>query len=341
MKFFRSLWILLAVLYSLFFLLSCFSGFIPPSKFQYISFPALTFPFLFVGQVFNVIILLFIHKRAALLGLLCLCFSFWNVRSSVAFNGKKDFAMNKDSTTLRVMTWNVQNFYRNAYNKPFKLINGYNADVVCLQDYAANQIEDDMQMAGYPYSSKTNQGVVLFSKFPIIHSETPVADTSTGERFVVADIKVNADTIRVYSVHLQSYALFADTTGSHSRLGNYKIGYDRKRYFVRRIRDVEKIHERQAKFIRQHMLTTTHPVIFCGDVNSVPTSYTYRTLADGLKDTHLEKGFFLGGTYFHLFPTLRIDLCLADPRFTVTQKTVDQQKLSDHKAVIADLILKR
>lgn len=341
MKIIKRLWIFGAFLYSLFFLLTCFSQFIAPSTFQYISFTALAFPALISVQFFLTLISFFIHRRTAFFCLICLAFSVFNIRTSFSFQQKTPFDSIKQTSSIRILTWNVQSFYRNAYNKPFKHIAEFNADIVCLQDYAHGQIEKNMREAGYVYMLATDQTIALFSKFPIVASETPVSDSSTGEKFAVADIKVNNDTVRVYSVHLQSYALFADTTGEHTRLGNYKIGYERKRYFVKRIRDVAKIHERQVRFIRRHMSLTKHPIIFCGDINSVPTSYTYHELSEGFKDAHLEKGYLLGGTYFHLAPTLRIDLCLVDPRFNVIQTTIDQRKLSDHKALITDLKLNR
>jgi len=356
MKFFTSLWTVLSVLYSLFFLAGCFSRFVPPSTFQYISFSALAFPVLFIGQVFNTIISFFIQRRTAFFCFICLCFSYWNLKASVAFHSKK-FDVQKEKNALRILTWNVQYFLHvNGSPSPeiVNVIKSYSPDILCLQDYsgiksdiAKQDVQKQLAALGFQYQLITDSagnsydGVAIMSKYKFASTQTPTADTATGEKMAIADIVMNNDTIRVHSVHLQSYSLFADTSGTHSRLGNYKIGYQRKRYFIKRIRDIEKIHERQVIELKRMMTSSNYPVIFCGDINSVPASYTYSELASGMKDSHTEKGYFLGGTYFHLFPTLRIDVCLVAPSFNVLQTTVDQHKLSDHKAVITDLTLKR
>jgi endonuclease/exonuclease/phosphatase family metal-dependent hydrolase len=72
-------------------------------------------------------------------------------------------------------------------------------------------------------------------------------------------------------------------------------------------------------------------------MNAVPSSYTYHLIKSNLQDAFLEAGSGIGTTFYKILPMLRIDYCLPDQRFNVTNCTVIQQKLSDHYPVITDL----
>ena len=100
-------------------------------------------------------------------------------------------------------------------------------------------------------------------------------------------------------------------------------------------------HEYEAKVISSTLDTSQYPVIYCGDMNTVPTSYTYRILKDGRQDAFLKKGNGIGNTFYKMAPTLRIDVCLVDKALDVLQCQVAEKKLSDHYAVVTDVCWKR
>ena len=79
------------------------------------------------------------------------------------------------------------------------------------------------------------------------------------------------------------------------------------------------------------------PAVYCGDVNSVPTSYTYHHLRGNFQDAFLEKGSGIGRTFYKIVPTLRIDYIFTDKQFKIEQCTVAGKKISDHYPVITDL----
>jgi endonuclease/exonuclease/phosphatase family metal-dependent hydrolase len=105
-------------------------------------------------------------------------------------------------------------------------------------------------------------------------------------------------------------------------------------------------HGEQSRWLRKIVDSSRHPYIVCTDLNNVPGSYAYRTLlADG-RDAFAEKGSGFGRTYISpqsrwmgILPTLRIDYILTDPRFDTEQVTRGKARLSDHRAVVADLRL--
>ncbi|MDB5230615.1 MAG: hypothetical protein JWN76_1420 [Chitinophagaceae bacterium] len=200
-----------------------------------------------------------------------------------------------------------------------------------------------LNKAGYRFSAFADMstgsqiGTVIFSKLPFEKQDTLLLNAQNWEHILRCDINFNGKPVSVFTTHLQSFSLYSDTTNAHSVLGQYKIAYQRKRLFYHKLKDVEREHAEQAKLIKQFMSRTNNAVIFCADINATPASYTYTQLKKGLNDVYLEAGFALGATYYSLVPTLRIDICLSDKRFSVKQATVKRVYLSDHFPVIADL----
>ena len=89
--------------------------------------------------------------------------------------------------------------------------------------------------------------------------------------------------------------------------------------------------------IRNAVQQSPYPVVYCGDINATPASYTYRFLRGGLQDAFLQKGSGIGNTFSELLPTLRIDMCFPAKEFSVLQCTTVYEKLSDHYPVITDI----
>jgi endonuclease/exonuclease/phosphatase family metal-dependent hydrolase len=106
------------------------------------------------------------------------------------------------------------------------------------------------------------------------------------------------------------------------------------------MRSTEIAHEQEVGVIRQVLDTSPHPVIYCGDMNTVPTSYPYRLLKNNMQDAFLKKGNGVGSTFYKIAPTLRIDVCFADTAFQIMQCEVAEKKLSDHYAVVTDVCWK-
>jgi endonuclease/exonuclease/phosphatase (EEP) superfamily protein YafD len=83
-----------------------------------------------------------------------------------------------------------------------------------------------------------------------------------------------------------------------------------------------------------------YPVLFCGDLNDVPNSYTYSTVRGRMQDAFLKKGFGIGRTFSAISPTLRIDYIFADDHFKIKQFNRLVKHYSDHFMLVADIELK-
>ena len=96
----------------------------------------------------------------------------------------------------------------------------------------------------------------------------------------------------------------------------------------------------QTDIIRQVLGDSPYPVIFCGDLNDIPNSYTYFQIKGDMQDAFLKKGFGIGRTFTAISPTLRIDYIFADRRFRIHQFRRIAKNYSDHYMLVSDIELK-
>ena len=83
------------------------------------------------------------------------------------------------------------------------------------------------------------------------------------------------------------------------------------------------------------------PLIVGGDFNLAGNDALLRRLKPRLHDTFLVAGTGLGNTLINEFPFVRIDQIWASDHFQPLQVTVHRTQYSDHRLVVADLILRR
>jgi endonuclease/exonuclease/phosphatase family metal-dependent hydrolase len=362
--FFRGAGISLCFLLSVTYILASLSPYISPAHFSFISLLALAFPYIFFAQLIVGLIHLFINKKAAVILLLLLVVGYKNINSSFAWH-VSSWQNEKDSSTLRIMTWNVHQFDNMAKQSDpraakriemLNIINHYKPDVLCVQEYmnifnspwAAN-VPHELDSLGYHYHSFSRdsiynyrwgtieEGVALFSKIPIADSgRIKINEEPDTENLTYGDILFKDKRIRIFTAHLASFRLYNDTVHQANK-DIYQITYDRKRLVQHQLRYTEILHDKEIAIIRKLVQQSPYPVVYCGDINSTPATYSYYKLKDGLQDAFLKGGFGFGGTFYKILPTLRIDMCFVDPKFTVTQCKIPKVYPSDHFPVVTDI----
>ena len=367
-KFLRISWVVICVAVLAFYAISCLTSVINPYSFSFISLFALLFPFVFLAAFLCAVSLLFIHKKTALIVLVAIfILGFKNLSNTVALNSG-NWDMKKAPNSLRILTWNVEQFVSLApQDKPqaqtrvqmLNAIHAYSPDVLCLQEYidvfgdgfSYMSVKKELDSLGYRYSYVSNdtvvktwapiivfQGCAIYSKTPLVDSSrVNLAHTVSKENLIYTDIKFNNRPLRIITGHLSSFRLYADTarTGTHKNI--YELTYERKHSIEYKIRETEIEHKREVAIIRGVIDTSTYPVVYCGDINSTPATYTYNVLRGDLQDAFLQKGAGLGGTFYKLPSTIRIDVCLPHKSLKVLQCTVPQLYLSDHFPVVTDV----
>lgn len=361
--------VLLNVLVCLLFLLACLQPWLNPETFWPISFLSLLLPYLMLLVVAFWFFWVLIRFKYSFISLVSLLLGWKQAGTLFATQNDTFVAANRQSGTLRVMTWNVKSQVgigrktreeTRAISKDIaRTIKLYDPDVVCLQEFGLyDQPEkgDDhlgrMKRMGYEYYvlSKDysrvhigySSGLAIFSKYPLVH-KTRVQFTSSPESLLYADMVRKEDTIRLFTAHLQSFKLIdkdfdqleAATENGHNLVkASGNIFTKMKRAFRNR--------GAQADQIRPYLDSTQHPEIFCGDLNDVPGSYAYWQMrGKERKDVHLDAGWGIGRTFMDLVPSLRIDFIFADSRFEVLQCNTIATTLSDHLPVVSDLHLEQ
>jgi endonuclease/exonuclease/phosphatase family metal-dependent hydrolase len=350
-----------------FFLLSCLAPYLNPQKWWFISFLGLAFPFLLIIVILFIAGWLILFKyRLTLISGVSLLLGIKSILVFFAFHRPGTFNYKKEPQTIRVATWNVDRFIEMRRNnnkgsqtrlKMFDLIRQQNADVLCLQEFHTStrpefydNITPIQQELGYPYyyfSFDTDgdylfYSSIIFSRYPIIDSGLIRYPRPTLPDILLhADLKVNDDTVRIYTTHLQSVQL---GKRDYERISKIKSAEDSMVFNSRSILSKLKrgISNRsiQADIIHDVLEDSPYPVLMCIDMNDVPNSYTYRTVRGDMQDAFLKKGFGIGRTFTGLSPTLRIDYIFADNHFKIKQFNRITKNLSDHYMLVADVQLK-
>ena len=191
------------------------------------------------------------------------------------------------------------------------------------------------------YSAHTKRGyhfgIATFSTYPIIAQGTMQFPDDLNNLCLWSDIVIGPDTIRVYNAHLasirfgdQDYRFVKDVqegsgADSLSTAGQRILGR-LKNAFIRRATETEQI--------TAHMRKSPYPVIWCGDMNDTPMSFSYHQLRElGLYDAFVGSGQGIGHTYIGAFPSFRIDHILHSGRLHAWDFHTLPEDLSDHRPI--------
>ena len=314
-------------------LLSFILPYLPPKTFPTLSLLSLVVSLLIIVNIIFAIYWAVQLRRRFFISFTVLFISYFYF--NVFYEVSQDADASTYKNTLNVLSYNVRLF--NAYEKSPKTDAGQiisemlfeeAPDVVCVQEYyKPNKID----FSAYPYqyihfkSEKAKLGHAIFSKYPIINTGGFDFE-GTYNNTLYADVIKETDTIRVYSVHLQSLGILPRVSFLQES-DNEKL---RKRVSLA----FEK-QQNQVEAILAHKQKTNHPVVICGDFNNTPFSYSYRKLKENMQDAFRERGNGLGTTFkFEKFP-MRIDYIFASEGLDVLSFDTMKKTFSDHYAVRA------
>ena len=314
-------------------LMSFVIPYLPPSRFPTIALLSLLVPLLIILNILFAIYWAFQLKPKFFLSAIVVIIAYFYFGAFFKISSEGDKSNYKNSLT--VMSYNVRLF--NAYEKKSS-INGVetmkayfeteNPDIICIQEYyRPNEVDFSLYKYRYEHfkTPKTQLGNAIFSKYPLINKGA-FDFKRTGNNTLYADVVKGKDTLRVYSVHLQSIGILPEVEflrdTDNTRLRNkFASAFEKQQLQINAIQD----HKNKSKF----------PVIICGDFNNTPFSYSYRTMKADLNDAFRVKGNGLGTTFlFDRFP-LRIDYILASKELEVISFKTLKNTFSDHYAIKA------
>jgi len=356
------------------FILACLAWWIPPDKWWPATVAGIGYlPLLAAGIVLLVIWFLLKRVVAWFLAALLLL-SFPLMRHTVALHFiSPPFQWQKKGGALRVMQFNtlgpagIDDFQqtgkkaRKAFADSIEL---YQPDVICLQEFTETRDNENLRSnlsfvrdsLNYPYVlfqpsfyhqepwGKTAGGLLIASRMPITNRRvSSFSGKDYPAKVVAAEIDLNGKgRINIVTTHFQSMFLhwpvnalpYPPHLQQDSAIINSTNTVAKFRHFLPR-------HAGQARETKNFIERLGTPIIFCADLNSVPSSWAYWHLSQNLKDAFLEKGSGLGKSYATWMPQLRIDYILMSPDFDVQQMHMLSPEISDHSAIIADLVWRK
>jgi endonuclease/exonuclease/phosphatase family metal-dependent hydrolase len=314
--------------------------FLAPKLFPFLSVLTLLMPlFIILNFIFFMIWVLQL-KRKAFLSAVVLLIGFTFISKFYKFS---ETNLPESSHEFKLMSFNVRlfNLYewlpeKNIPEQITDVIQDYNPDILCLQEYSPN---DAVRLRNFPYKhivlhgNRNKYGQAIYSKFEIVNTGE-ITFPNSSNNVIFADIVNQKDTVRVYSMHLQSIKISTDI---HERLDENK-----SKFIFKRISNAFKEQQLQSELMKAHYDSCRYAKIVCGDMNNSAFSYVYRNIKDNMNDTFEEAGTGFGKSYNFKFYPARIDYIFVEDNIQVKEyKTNDQVKLSDHFPLMTRLEFKR
>jgi endonuclease/exonuclease/phosphatase family metal-dependent hydrolase len=267
--------------------------------------------------------------------------------------GKK---VNNLENDIKIMSYNVNLFQLYSWSKVppthnqiFEFIEKENIDIVCLQEFylvndkfsekqAGSQFDGNMHIGCIIKRPNSAYGLATYSRYPIINSGE-IKFENSANACIFTDLKVDKDTVRVYNIHLQSLRLKERNLNfllnQSYRKDTQKMDEIKDLSF--RFRDAVQKRVKQVEIVTNHIFSSPHPAIVCGDFNDSPISYNYRQMRRNLNDAFIEAGAGVGHTYKGFFPSFRIDYILYNQSFKATSYSSPRVNYSDHYPVVTTL----
>lgn len=326
--------------------------FVPADEYWWMGIMALFYPSLFWINVVFVVFWAIKKKGYFALSFLMLLVGYKQFSKAVGF----DFSDNQmgQNGHFKVCSYNVRNFdlhdfmTEKEYEKDFKnFFSQQQPDVICFQELFSL-----VSPSGYSYidtlkkhfnynhyylhteedSTEQYHGICILSKYPIVAKEKIDHYEMEGSKngSVYADIRFPGQTIRVYSIHLQSV-----------QLGQ---GLDFKpaksfEFLPQKLARAYNLRYRQLHVLMDNIEKSPYPVVVAGDFNEPPMSYLLQKIKNDLdlKDGLLEAGVGYGSTVNSRFGLTRIDYILASSSLQLNDFHVERPDLSDHLPLFVEV----
>ncbi len=178
-------------------------------------------------------------------------------------------------------------------------------------------------------------GLAIFSKYPMIDTGKLLDNKPSLNNIIFADIVIEADTIRIYNAHFQSMGIDPAHVMETEELKN--------RYALLRqqLENGASTRAKQIKIALEHAKNSPYPVVFAGDFNDTPYSYSYRTFRSAFANAFEKKGNGFGFSMNSRLFFLRIDnIFFSDEFGTRSFETKREVKFSDHFPIEASFRLR-
>lgn len=223
---------------------------------------------------------------------------------------------------IRVVTLNCATF---LHGDPAPDLAAWRPDVVLLQDAYPHQVKRiSRALFGDQGNFIAHQTNGIATRWKIQNDSRH----TTQRNLLTTLITPNGRSITVVNIHLASAAT------------NLRF-WDRLAWREHRINRAIRLSElsRIRQILAHSAGFSQTPILFGGDFNAPATDITHRGLKEDLVNVFAAVGTGWGNTYHRRFPIQRIDHLYASRHFAPVRCGAITTRHSDHRMVVADLIL--
>ena len=315
--------------------------------------------YLLVANVGFIVLWLFLGSRWFLLSLAVIAVraSFVPMYFQIGGTEEIDKSVAGDRALLKVMSFNAHLFEGEERNHSMvdsnimlflKQIDVDSPDVVALQECVGRgktvNLAEQMAQRGYSFNAATNNsnmsGTAIYSKLPLCNTFVLKSPSTC-----VADLPWNGDTVRIYSLHFDSYRLDDNDRETINKLSHGTVDTSSSRSTLKKISSTIRTHSKEWQNIDSLLDGSRHPCVLMGDFNDPPASYLYQQSTKKLTDSYCEVGQGFSTTYHGaftrrantVFPAFRIDLILHSGELEALSYKRIKTSISDHYPVMATL----
>ncbi len=297
-------------------ILSHLSPFFEPDKKPLFAVLGLFYPLIFLANLGLMTLTLVLRSKTLFISILTLLIGLPGIFSYFGINGQPDYLELTDA--LCISSYNLQ------FSKPLTFATGQDSlrikedfetflnahddiDVLCVQEYgwrSKHHIQKSMDFSTtYHIDDKS---VAILSKYPIVNKGIVELNSNTANTCLWADIKVDTDTLRVYTYHLESNRHTGKVPKVIDQESPEKKNVSTMLGIVKYYPPFSHKRLLQVRRIKEHAAHSPYPTVLCGDLNDTPHSRVYKELAQGMDDAfRASQG--SGKTLVTRVPLVRID----------------------------------
>lgn len=331
-------------------LLTYITPWISVNRWGWLSLLALAYPFTLFVNILFVFGWFFFKNRFALLSLLALAVGWKHHGEYIQLfpGGKSDECVE----SIRILSYNlrglslfpggpktpaserIDTLYESlAAHKEFP-------DILCLQEATyGDLIAKRFEMEHIVHVPRST--LWLISRYPIV-AEGNIEGSTGSPCAIWADIKSPQGTFRVINIHLTSNRVSATTQELMQEMTQpSEQVWKNLRFILSRYKATTRKRAREARVLREFVLSSSHPVILAGDANDPPLSNVFSILSGDMHNSFIRRGAGLSTTYDGPLPLLRIDYIFGDRQIDFKDHQTYPLSLSDHFPVAAGFCLKQ
>jgi endonuclease/exonuclease/phosphatase (EEP) superfamily protein YafD len=225
---------------------------------------------------------------------------------------------------LRLMTFNI---HRHLVPSAMgQLLMESNPDVIVFQEWT--HAYEPLFYIGWQTSR--NDELCVFSKYPIERVDNaPIQDWPQPGVLSHYQLRTPGGIVHLLNVHTASPHMPFEAALEGEPNGPVQIN------------DNSETRRAQSALLSRYALSLNGPVLIAGDFNTPVQSPIFRDSWAGFTDAFSRAGFGFGYSYYARLTAVRIDHVLSNDAWRCTNCYVAPDAGSPHRAVIADLELKR